>query len=79
MDLAHLHLVAFVQHDQSKEVYQATTIPFPAASTDKNQKSADAKNGDAKSDGKPQAAARKPDSVADGAKTTAAKSAPTSK
>jgi hypothetical protein len=30
LDLAHLHLVAFVQNDQTKEVYQAATIPFPS-------------------------------------------------
>jgi hypothetical protein len=28
--LTHLHLVAFVQNDQTKEIYQAATIPFPS-------------------------------------------------
>jgi hypothetical protein len=30
MDLRHLHLVAFVQNDQTKEIYQAAAIPFPS-------------------------------------------------
>jgi hypothetical protein len=30
LDLSRLHLVAFVQNDQTKEVYQAATIPFPS-------------------------------------------------
>jgi hypothetical protein len=30
MNLTHLHLVAFVQNDQTHEVYQATSIPFPS-------------------------------------------------
>jgi hypothetical protein len=30
LDLSHLHLVAFVQNDQTKEIYQAATIPFPS-------------------------------------------------
>ena len=29
LDLSHLRLVAFVQNDQSREVYQAKMIPFP--------------------------------------------------
>jgi hypothetical protein len=29
LDLSHLRLVAFVQNDQSREVYQATMVPFP--------------------------------------------------
>ncbi|HET6325272.1 MAG TPA: hypothetical protein VFG04_11405 [Planctomycetaceae bacterium] len=30
LNLSHLHLVAFVQNDQTKEVYQVATIPFPS-------------------------------------------------
>ncbi len=30
LSLAHLRLVAFVQNDQTKEVYQAAMIPFPS-------------------------------------------------
>jgi hypothetical protein len=30
LDLSRLHLVAFVQNDQTKEVYQAAAIPFPS-------------------------------------------------
>jgi hypothetical protein len=33
LELAHLRLVAFVQNDQSREVYQATMIPFPMPAT----------------------------------------------
>jgi hypothetical protein len=33
LDLSKLHLVAFVQNDQTKEVYQAATIPFPSGPT----------------------------------------------
>jgi hypothetical protein len=33
LDLAHLHLVAFVQNDQTKEIYQAATVPFPTDPT----------------------------------------------
>jgi hypothetical protein len=29
LDLAHLHLVAFVQNDRTLEVYQAATTPLP--------------------------------------------------
>ncbi len=32
LDLSRLHLVAFVQNDQTKEVYQAASIPFPSES-----------------------------------------------
>jgi len=31
LDLAHLSLVAFVQNDESREIYQAATIPFPTS------------------------------------------------
>jgi hypothetical protein len=31
LDLAHLRLVAFVQNDQTHEIYQAKMVPFPAA------------------------------------------------
>ena len=30
LDLSHLRLVAFVQNDQSREVYQAKMVPFPS-------------------------------------------------
>jgi hypothetical protein len=29
LELSHLRLVAFVQNDQSREVYQAKMVPFP--------------------------------------------------
>jgi hypothetical protein len=45
LDLSHLYLVAFVQNDQTKEVYQAAMIPFPAgtgpATPPKSQASAE--------------------------------------
>ncbi|HXY33520.1 MAG TPA: hypothetical protein VEI07_04785 [Planctomycetaceae bacterium] len=45
LDLSHLRLVAFVQNDQTKEVYQAATIPFPSgpapATAPKSQASAE--------------------------------------
>jgi len=48
LDLSHLHLVAFVQNDQTKEVYQAATIPFPSGAAPtaapKSQASADKAN-----------------------------------
>jgi hypothetical protein len=33
LDLSHLRLVAFVQNDQSREVYQAKMVPFPMPAT----------------------------------------------
>jgi hypothetical protein len=45
LNFSHLHLVAFVQNDQTKEVYQAATIPFPSgpapAAAPKSQASAE--------------------------------------
>jgi hypothetical protein len=45
LNLSHLHLVAFVQNDQTKEVYQVATIPFPSgpapAAAAKSQASAE--------------------------------------
>jgi hypothetical protein len=45
LDLTNLHLVAFVQNDQTKEVYQAAMIPFPSgpapAAAPKSQASAE--------------------------------------
>jgi hypothetical protein len=44
LDLSHLHLVAFVQNDQTKEIYQAATVPFPseaAPAASKSQASAE--------------------------------------
>jgi hypothetical protein len=35
LELSHLQLVAFVQNDQSREVYQAKLIPFPSPATPK--------------------------------------------
>jgi hypothetical protein len=33
LELAHLKLVAFVQNDQSREIYQAKLLPFPSSAT----------------------------------------------
>jgi hypothetical protein len=50
LELSHLHLVAFVQNEQTKEVYQAATTPFPsgpAPAAPKSQASALKSNGQA--------------------------------
>ena len=45
LELSHLQLVAFVQNDQSREIYQAKLIPFPSASTPKAANAQPSKRG----------------------------------